>query len=398
LIFRKRHHDVLVRDHHPPGTPAFRARMRNKTRGQVLVIEDRVPYPSLGAGYPRSALMLQRLLAENWFVTLYPLVYPDDDEAERVMFPPQLEVIHGQGAVRLGAFLAARAGYYQQIIVCRPHNMRDFLKSGGRAFAPRLIYDAEAVFAERDIARLALEGKPLSEERADILRSEEMEMAGVADIVLAVSDAEARLFRAAGCKDVRVLGYALAPKMTSTPHADRRDLLFVGALDDDPSPNVDGLLWFVETVMKRLEQQIGTGWQLLVAGRAGARRVQALDGKRVRVLGRVADLTPLYAACRVFIAPMRFSGGIPLKVQEAVAYGLPVVTTSLLSGQLGWDHEAALLVADTPGDYANACARLYNDAALWTRLRDGGVSALRKDCDEATFAATIAAMLQPSEA
>jgi len=393
-IFLERHRDVLASAHHKPGTAPLVARMRDAVRGRVLVIEDRVPYPSLGTGYPRSARLLRALLNDGWFVTLYPLVFPTDDEEERrTTFSPRLEVIQGAGEGKLGAFLQARSAYYDHIVVCRPHNMQSFLSNNGRNAAAHLIYDAEAVFAEREIARAALAGPPLSEAECNVLREKEMALARSADTVLAVSDSEAALFRSAGCRDVRRLGHALRLEMTQASHSERQGLLFVGALHDDPSPNVDGLLWFVEQVMPRLDAMLGADWQLFVAGRADARRVQALDGARIKVLGRVADLTSLYGDCRVAIAPMRYAGGIPHKVHEAAAHGLPVVATPLLARQLGWRHEEALLAAGTPEEFAQCCARLYRDATLWAQVRAGAEAALQRDCDEGVFVAQIAAIL-----
>jgi GT2 family glycosyltransferase len=395
-IFLERHRDTLASAHHTPGTAPLVARMRDAVCGRVLVIEDRVPYPSLGTGYPRAARMLRALLDDGWFVTLYPLVFPTDDKEERrSIFSPRLEVMHGAGESQLGAFLQARAGYYQHIVVCRPHNMLSFLRNSGRGTTAHLIYDAEAVFAEREIARAALAGTPLSETESNDLRVKEMALARSADTVLAVSESEAMLFRSAGCQDVRVLGHALTSQTTQTNHAERQGLLFVGALHDDPSPNVDGLLWFVEQVMPRLDAMIGTDWQLCVAGRADARRVQALQGSRIKVLGRVPDLTSLYAQCRVSIAPMRYAGGIPHKVHEAAAHGLPVVTTPLLARQLGWQHEVSLLAASTDEEFATCCAKLYRDADLWARVQTGAEAALRRDCDESVFVTQVAAMLTP---
>jgi glycosyltransferase involved in cell wall biosynthesis len=301
--------------------------------------------------------------------------------------------MQGAGEGELGNFLQARTGYYHHIVVCRPHNMERFLHNSGRGTSAHLIYDAEAVFAEREIARAALAGAPLSAAECDDLRVEEMALARSADTVVAVSESEAELFRSVGCRDVRVLGHALPLQINHASHSERRDLLFVGALHDDPSPNVDGLLWFAEQVMPRLDALIGADWQLCVAGRADARRVQALDGPRIKVLGRITDLTSLYAQCRFFIAPMRYAGGIPHKVHEAAAHGLPVVTTPLLARQLGWQHENSLLAASTSEEFAACCARLYRDADLWVRVQAGAEAALRRDCDEAVFVAQVAAML-----
>ena len=62
----------------------------------------------------------------------------------------------------------------------------------------------------------------------------------------------------------------------------------------------------------------------------------------------IDDIRPFYNQARLFVAPTRYAAGIPHKVHEAAAYGLPIVTTSLIAQQLGWKHETELLVRDDP--------------------------------------------------
>ena len=59
----------------------------------------------------------------------------------------------------------------------------------------RIIYDAEAVFAKREIARAALEGRPYSEREAEALCQEEIGLADGVDGITCVTDTEAKLFR-----------------------------------------------------------------------------------------------------------------------------------------------------------------------------------------------------------
>jgi glycosyltransferase involved in cell wall biosynthesis len=110
-------------------------------------------------------------------------------------------------------------------------------------------------------------------------------------------------------------------------------------------------------------------------------------------LGKVEDLVPLYDRARVFVAPSRFAGGIPLKVYEAAAHGVPVVASTLIAQQLGWRHDVELLVADTPEEFAAHCLRLHDDPALWQRLRDAALHATRRDCGIPSFADSLARIL-----
>ncbi len=391
-VFVSRHRTTLQSAHRERGAPGLEARMRSSQR-RLLIVEDQVPYADLGAGYPRALDLIGAARAAGWFVTLYPTVYPDADYATAYAagLPPEVEIAAERGAAGLAAFMHERRGYYDAVIVSRPHNMKVFKAALAemRPFIPpgRLIYDAEAIFAARDGA-----GLPQAESRA-ALRAETA-LAKRAAAVLAVSEAEAAQFRAAGVARVRVLGHAVEARPTAPGFAARRDLLFVGALDEDHSPNADSLRFFVDEVAPQLDGLIGKDWTLWVAGRNGAAGVQSLAGDRVRLLGRVADLSDLYAKARLFIAPTRFAAGIPMKVHEAAARGLPVVATSLLARQLGWADGDALLVADDAAAFAEACARLYADPQLWARIRSGGLAAVERDCSPARFRATVAEVLE----
>ena len=94
----------------------------------------------------------------------------------------------------------------------------------------------------------------------------------------------------------------------------------------------------------------------------------------------------------MFIAPTRFAAGIPHKIHEAAANGLPSVTTSLLAQQLGWKDSKELLVGDTPEAYAAQCIKLYQDEKLWQDVRDAGLAAIVEDCSQETFRKNLAGL------
>jgi GT2 family glycosyltransferase len=392
-VFVERHDATLKRSHSPSGSRPLLARMRGEHRGRVLIIDDQIPYPHLGAGYPRALDIVRAAHQAGWFVTFYPSSFPDADfaQAYRVL-PPDLEVAAERGRHGLVKFMREREGYYDAVLISRPHNMETF--RAALAQVPRFIalskvvYDAEAIFALRDQTRAQLPGmRPSAAQSSSV--EEELALSVGVGVVLAVNEAEAKAFRRAEVGQVRVLGHGLAARPTSGAFEDRRDFLFVGALDEDESPNVDSLEFFVREVAPRLDALIGADWTLRVAGRSGAPKVQALRSDRVQLLGRVEDLTPLYAGSRVFIAPTRYAAGIPMKVHEAAAHGLPCAVTSLLAGQLGWADGVAVTVGDTAEAFARACQRLYEDAAAWEAVRAGALARIQAECSPKAFAATV---------
>jgi hypothetical protein len=69
--------------------------------------------------------------------------------------------------------------------------------------------------------------------------------------------------------------------------------------------------------------------RLLLVGDNAPPDIEAYASDGVRLLGHVPDLDPLMARARVFVAPLRFGAGVKGKIGEALAYGLPVVTTAV---------------------------------------------------------------------
>jgi GT2 family glycosyltransferase/glycosyltransferase involved in cell wall biosynthesis len=393
-IFVERHRLALKASHQPLESDILVARMRRYGIGRVLVIDDRLPFPALGAGYPRAAQLLKTLADGGWFVTFYPLMYPEANFEETYnAFAPETEIAAGLGKEGLVGFLRERTGYYDAVIVSRPHNMTAFSNSSRTAAgfmrATPAIYDAEAIFAEREAARVVLQGKRTRPEIQRLRIAEELGLARSARIVLAVNAAEADKFRSAGQSDVRVLGHALSPSPTPQGFAERSNLLFVGALDDDTSPNVDSLVWFAEEVVPLLERIISEPWVVNVVGRCSAPRVQAIRSPHIKLLGRIEDLRPIYGSARVFIAPTRYAAGVPMKVHEAAAFGVPIVATGVLASQLGWSSGRELLVADPAPAFADACRRAYDERPLWEDLRHAALDRVRIDCSPARFTETL---------
>lgn len=252
----------------------------------------------------------------------------------------------------------------------------------------RVIYDAEALFALRDIGVAALRGKPLPRAAAKGLLKAELDLAAAADCVLTVSAREARLFSAGGARSVQVLSHGM-PRHPAPPSFEAREgFLFVGALTPD-SPNEDSLIWLSREVLPRLNRQLGRSLSVAIVGECKSSRIAALASDQVRLVGRVDDLGPLYDAARVFIAPTRFGAGVPLKVIEAACAGIPVVATSLLVRQLGWQSGIELLEGRDAEGFATAMAGLYLDSARWQKVRDAALLRADADYSPETFTRTL---------
>jgi GT2 family glycosyltransferase len=398
-LFRERHNFTLQRLHLPSDSPTLLARASDRWRPRLLMIEDLMPNPAYGAGFPRSLRILSTLRRLGFFVTYFPVDEPLVAKNELFAnFPLDVEFALGPDRPSAGDLIEGRAGFYQGLVVCRPANMRRLAARFEASPAPlhgvRIVYDSEAVTAPREAQQQELSGTPLSVAEKRAALEEELRPATLADAVVVVNRPEAALFVQNGHTNVHVVGNSIAPVPTPTPFEERQDFLFVGRLTDDTTPNTDSLFWFIEHVMPHLDRLLGSSYNLYVAGETGSERLRNLTDERVKRLGRIDDLSHLYNRARVFVAPTRFAAGIPLKVQEAASRGVPCVVTELLLRQLDWRTGQDVLAASTPEAFARECARLYQDRHLWETLRNNALARVTTECAPAAFDAALIAALR----
>ncbi len=397
LGFRHKHAAWLDREQVPRAAGVLAARARPPRRRRVLIIDDRAPHPVDGAGFPRALALVRALHEGGDTVTLYPTCATKDDWGTVYQdLPAEVEVMLGLGRERLRSFLAERAGHYHHVIASRPDNMRLLASSitDGKCAGAPLVYDAEALFARRNAERRRFSGEPVTPAEEARELADELALASRAAVVIAASALEREQFVAAGCPRVVTVGHALAPTPTPRPFVERTGLLFVGAFAGLRHPNSDAVGWFLREIWPPLRRELGEGANFrVVGGRVPDEISVAQANPGLELLGRVADLVPVYDQARIFVAPSRYAAGIPLKVLDAAAHGVPVVCTSLLARQLGWHDGQELLVADTPEDFARHCARLYRDRTLWEALRRGALARVERDCSPAAFAAALDAAL-----
>ena len=247
----------------------------------------------------------------------------------------------------------------------------------------KVIYDAEAIFAHRQVSQRQLTGTPMSEDEIREAVTSEIHLAQQADYVVTVSAMEREIFRRHGVKGVEVIGHSIETAPAEAAFESREGLLFVGAVYKDTSPNDDSLISFLEEVYPRIRERLGNV-PFTVVGVNHSDRIRGMALPPARLMGAVPRLDTVYSQARVFVAPTRYAAGIPHKIHEAAAHGLPVVATSIIAGQLGWtDHELA--VADTAEAFADSCIKVYSDVRTWTALREAAISRVRRECSPEVF-------------
>jgi glycosyltransferase involved in cell wall biosynthesis len=196
-------------------------------------------------------------------------------------------------------------------------------------------------------------------------------------LVLAVSEDDARRMRemfgishvAAVPTGVDVNYFAPSPG----PAAPAADLVFVGSMDW--APNVDAMAFFVREILPCIRDR-RPDCSLAVVGRSpGPETVRmAQDDQHMKVTGTVPDVRPYLWGSKISIVPLRIGGGTRLKIYEAMAAGVPVVSTRIGAEGLPVRHGEHLLLADSPEEFASACLALLENPA---RAREMSAAAMR---------------------
>lgn len=144
------------------------------------------------------------------------------------------------------------------------------------------------------------------------------------------------------------------------------DCVFVGMMGY--VANVDAVRWFAQEVWPRI-RALRPRARFAVVGKRPAPEVLALDGHDgIVVTGAVKDVADYLRSAKVAVVPIRLGGGTRIKVLDAFANGLAVVSTPVGVEGLAVAHARHALIASSPEAFAEACVRLFDDGALRRNL------------------------------
>jgi polysaccharide biosynthesis protein PslH len=147
----------------------------------------------------------------------------------------------------------------------------------------------------------------------------------------------------------------------------RKKLVFVGSMSYHA--NVEAAVWFTREIWPSIHHKFPE-WKLVLVGSNPAPPVQALRGESVEVTGTVPSVAPYYEDALAAIVPLRTGGGTRLKILEAMAAGVPVISTTLGAEGLAVCPGEDILIADREGDWIEALGSLSGDR--WSSLASSG--------------------------
>lgn len=361
---------------------------------RVLVIDDCIPAPELGWGYPRSDLVLDCLVDMGCEVTLLPLQNPEKIQPHTDLLQQKGIKIKTPDRNNLKQFFRQKKDRYDVIWISRPLNMSQTIDMI-RKINPsqKVIYDTETFSPAREILRRKLYGKNLSEDKIKSIIQWELDLMSKADIVVAVSERERKTIKNFGIKSVKTLSFSMDTNPTTRPFKERKDILFVGAFLDSPSPNEDSIIYFVNEIYPKVYEALGAKLWIVGTGSDNIRSIKKLASDNIVVGGKMDDLWDVYDRSKVFVVPTRYASGIPLKLIGSLAHGLPCVVTPLIADQLELNENTLLIGAD-PEDFAQKVIQCYTDEKTWMGLRENGLQYIKNEFQLQKFKQDLIKIMQ----
>lgn len=193
------------------------------------------------------------------------------------------------------------------------------------------------------------------------------------DLLVTVSRQDADVFRSMA-SGVDVVVHPNGADVANLPLQDHRSnrsnrLLMTGTFGY--LPNVDAAMWMIRDILPEIAIRTSPV-RLDLVGAAPPTWLVREEGETIAVHGEVPDILPFYAQSDVFVAPLRAGGGTRLKILEAFALGIPVVSTTIGCTGLGVEDGRHLLIADEGAHFARSVDRLLHDDGLRTQLIAAG--------------------------
>jgi GT2 family glycosyltransferase/glycosyltransferase involved in cell wall biosynthesis len=345
-------------------------------RKNILVIDHHVPMPDKDSGSVRMFQILKLLHQLGHRLTFIPdnLAYEPPYTCE--LQKRGIEVVYHPYVKKVRDYLLAHGPSFDVVVLSRCDFARKYF-ADVRLHAPqsRIIFDTVDLHYLREDREAQVTRDPEMRRKAQEKQQLENELIGQADETWVVSPLEQQLLREKWPrKSVQLVSNIVDVPGSNTPFALRRDYLFIGGFQH--RPNTDAVLFFVQKIYPLVSEQLGNA-KFYIIGRNPPPEIVALATDKIIVAGLQRDVRPFFDSVKLSVAPLRFGAGVKGKINQSMAFGVPVVATSLAVEGMELEDREDILVADNPEDFARALIELYNSEDLWNRISENGITKTR---------------------
>jgi GT2 family glycosyltransferase/glycosyltransferase involved in cell wall biosynthesis len=341
-------------------------------RKNILVIDHHLPMPDRDSGSLRMFQILKLLRELGHRVTFIPdnlaNIWPYTGELQK----RGIEVVYYPYVKKVRDYLISHGSDFDAVVLSRCDFARKHI-ADVRMLAPqsRIIFDTVDLHFLREESQARLTGDSEVRRKAQERQRLEYELIDQSDETWVVSHLEQDLLQEERPdKPIQVVSNIVEIRGSSTPFALRQGWLFIGSFQH--TPNIDAVLFFVQEIYPLVREQLRDA-KFYIIGDKAPPEIVALATERIIVVGLQTDVGPFFDSVKLSVAPLRFGAGVKGKVNQSMAFGVPVVATSLAVEGMALQNGEDILVADEPADFARAMVELYESEDLWNRISENGI-------------------------
>ena len=364
LITRPANGDVTFLRQPPPG------------RKNILVIDHHLPMPDRDSGSLRMFQILKLLHELGHRVTFLPDNLADIPPYTADLQKRGIKVVHHPYVKKVRDYLIAHGSEFDVVVLSRCQFARKHI-ADVRLYAPqsRIIFDTVDLHFLREESEARLTGDPETRRKAQETKQWEYDLIDQSDETWVVSSTEQRLLqKELPDKSFQLVSNIVDVPGSNTPFALRRDWLFIGGFQHPP--NIDAVLFFLKEIYPLVNEHLGDA-KFYIIGDKVPPEIVALANEKIIVAGLQRDVRPFFDSVKLSVAPLRFGAGVKGKINQSMAFGVPVVATSLAVEGTDLRDREEILVADQPEDFARAVIELYESEQLWNRISENGLKKTR---------------------
>jgi len=338
------------------------------------MVDHYVPEYDKDSGSLRTYEYIQVLVQLGHKVVFWPdnrfrsLPYTEDLQ--------QLGVEVNYGEFDFEDYIKMYGRFFHIAFLSRPYVAIKYLNIIKRNTNIYVIYDTVDLGFIRDKRLAELQGNSCSLENANSLKKTELYLASESDMVIVVSNLEKEILLNENKKlNVHVIPHVHRISSSIPGYEERDNIIFIGGFMHPP--NEDGILWFDHKIFPKIKQEL-SGIKLYIIGSNPTIEILRINSEQIVVKGYVKDINPLFKTSRVFIAPLRYGGGINGKVLHSMSYGVPIVTTTIGAEGLDLIDGNNSMIANDETEFAEKVIRLYTDQELWNKLSRNSIEHLKR--------------------
>lgn len=354
-------------------------------KGHVLIIDACTPTPDQDSGSLDMFNLIRILLNAGYRVHFIP-------QTNFVHFGKYTDVLQAMGAeciyapyyTSVSEYLSEHSEAFSHVIIARL-SVADAVFNEVATLAPnaaRIFYTVD-LHGLREVREAALASDQEKKKSAREALWRELNFIRLSDLTVVLSEYEASYLRERELTNIAMLpllrDYVRPKNMLS--YAERKDVVFIGGFSHNP--NIDAVRWLHGEIWPLVQKEAAKGGlphiKLKIVGSNMPEWIRDWATTDFEPIGFVENLSDVFGAARLSIAPLRYGAGLKGKVATSLGYGVPTIGTSIaFEGMPDQGLDDIRFSADTAADIARELLRLYQDSNRWNAASSAGMDYVAK--------------------